>query len=83
MNIRFVAVLPQLTPATDLGRIYTDAYAAQAGLSQAEFLGRLGGPLSDDQAANSIRELVINDGYTAAAYLVTPAGLQALEAAAL
>ncbi len=26
-SIRFVAVLPQLTPATDLGRIYTEAYA--------------------------------------------------------
>src|SRR5262249_39119174 len=44
-KIRFVAVLPQLTPATDLGRIYTEAYAAQAGLSETRFLERLGGTL--------------------------------------
>jgi NAD(P)-dependent dehydrogenase (short-subunit alcohol dehydrogenase family) len=82
-NIRFVAVLPQLTPATDLGRVYTQAYAAQAGLSETEFLERLGGPLSADQAAHSISELVTDDAYAAPAYLVTPAGLQVLEAAAV
>jgi hypothetical protein len=82
-NIRFVAALPQLTPATDLGRIYTDAYAAQADLSETEFLRRLGGPLSADQAANSISELVTDDAYAAPAYLVTAAGLHALEAAKL
>jgi NAD(P)-dependent dehydrogenase (short-subunit alcohol dehydrogenase family) len=81
-NIRFVAVLPQLTPATDLGRIYTEAYAARAGLSETLFLERLGGTLSADQAAKSISDLVTDDAYAAPAYLVTPAGLHALEAAA-
>jgi NAD(P)-dependent dehydrogenase (short-subunit alcohol dehydrogenase family) len=82
-KVRFVAVLPQLTPATDLGRIYTDAYAAQAGLSETQFLERLGGPLRADQAAKSISELATDDAFAAPAYLLTPAGLQALEAAAL
>ena len=78
-NIRFVAVLPQLTPATDLGRIYTEAYAAQAGLSETQFLEQRGGTLGADQAAKSISQLVTDDAYAAPAYLVTPAGLQALE----
>jgi NAD(P)-dependent dehydrogenase (short-subunit alcohol dehydrogenase family) len=82
-NLRFVAALPQLTPATDLGRTYTEVYAAQAGLSETEFLERLGGPLNADQAAKSISELLTDDAYAAPAYLVTPAGLQALEAATL
>ena len=34
LNKRFAAVLSLLTPATDLGRLYTDAYATQAGLSE-------------------------------------------------
>jgi NAD(P)-dependent dehydrogenase (short-subunit alcohol dehydrogenase family) len=82
-NIRFVAVLPQLTPATELGRTYTEAYATQAGLSETAFLERIGGPYRADQAAKSISELVADDAYAAPAYLLTPAGLQALEAATL
>jgi NAD(P)-dependent dehydrogenase (short-subunit alcohol dehydrogenase family) len=33
LGIRFVSVLPQLTPATQLGAMYVDVYAKYAGLS--------------------------------------------------
>ena len=56
-NIRFVAVLPNLTPATDLGQIYTEVYAAQAGVSVPHFLQRFGGTLSADQASKNISDL--------------------------
>jgi NAD(P)-dependent dehydrogenase (short-subunit alcohol dehydrogenase family) len=74
--IRFVAVLPQLTPATDLGRTYTRAYASQAGISEGQFLERFGGSLSTDQAGASITELACDDSYTAPAYLLRANGLQ-------
>lgn len=78
-GIRFVAVLPALTPATDLGRVYTRAYAAQAGISEAQLIDGAGGALATDQAATSISDLVIDDTYTAAAYQLTARGLQPVD----
>ena len=76
-NIRFVAVLPQLTPATDLGRIYAETYATQAGMSVGQFLEQgFGGELSVDQAGKSISDLAADDSYADPAYLLTPGGLQ-------
>jgi NAD(P)-dependent dehydrogenase (short-subunit alcohol dehydrogenase family) len=77
--IRFVAVLPALTPATDLGRVYTQAYAAQAGVSETQLVEGLGGLLATEQAAAGIRDLVVEDTYTAAAYLLTAQGLRPLD----
>jgi NADP-dependent 3-hydroxy acid dehydrogenase YdfG len=69
-DLRFVAVLPQLTPATDLGRLYTEAYRDP---------GVLPGPsLTVDQVATSIVGLATDDA-AHLAYLLTAAGLQPLE----
>jgi NAD(P)-dependent dehydrogenase (short-subunit alcohol dehydrogenase family) len=79
-DIRFVSVLPQLTPATGLGKIYTERYAAMAEMNEAQFLeGRFGGTLSAEQMGESIADLVADDSYTLAAYLVGTSGLQSLE----
>jgi NADP-dependent 3-hydroxy acid dehydrogenase YdfG len=78
-NIRFVAVLPNLTPATDLGQIYAEAYATQAGLSVSQFLERFGGTLSADQAGKRIGDLAADDAYAGPAYLLTPTGLQPVD----
>lgn len=75
-DIRFVAVLPQLSPATDLGAIYTKAYAGQAGVSEARFLDRLGGALGTDQVGGSLVDLVTEDSYSEAAYLLGADGLR-------
>jgi len=75
-NIRFVAVLPQLTPATDLGRLYTHTYAEQAGLTQQQFLKRFGGTLSPEQAGKVLAELASDGSYDAPAYALTINGLQ-------
>jgi hypothetical protein len=40
-GIRFVSVLPQLTPATELGAAATAAYAAREGLDLATYLDKL------------------------------------------
>lgn len=76
LGIRFVAVLPLLTSATDLGRVYTEAYAAQAGISEAQLLDGLGGQVTTEQTGTSISDLVADDGYTAPAYLISAAGLR-------
>jgi NAD(P)-dependent dehydrogenase (short-subunit alcohol dehydrogenase family) len=71
-GIRFVALLPRLTPATDLGRIYTEA---ESGSRVA-----LAGPsLSVDQVGTSVADLATDDACVAAAYLLTAACLQPLE----
>jgi NAD(P)-dependent dehydrogenase (short-subunit alcohol dehydrogenase family) len=78
-GIRFVAVLPQLTPATDLGRAYTETYAAAEGLTVAQYVERAGGPLGADDVGRSIASLVTDGRYTAPAYLITAAGLAPVE----
>jgi NAD(P)-dependent dehydrogenase (short-subunit alcohol dehydrogenase family) len=78
-NIRFVAVLPLLTPDTDLGRLYTETYASQAGMSQDQFLERFGGTLTAEHAGRSIAELTTDDSYTAPAYLLSVNGLKPLD----
>jgi NADP-dependent 3-hydroxy acid dehydrogenase YdfG len=57
LHIRFLAVLPLLTPSTDLGRLYTGAYAKQAGLREDVFLERFGGTLTADRAGRAISGL--------------------------
>lgn len=77
-GIRFVAVLPQLTPATDLGKPYTQAYARSAGLNETQFLQRLGGALTLDQVAQSISTIATDATHDAPAYLLTTNGLQTI-----
>jgi NAD(P)-dependent dehydrogenase (short-subunit alcohol dehydrogenase family) len=78
-GLRFVAVLPQITPATQLGRQYTDLYADQAWLTRAQFLARFGGELSTEQVAKWISEIAVDDRWSMPAYLLTAHGLQALD----
>jgi NAD(P)-dependent dehydrogenase (short-subunit alcohol dehydrogenase family) len=78
-NIRFVAVLPLLTPDTELGRLYTRTYASQAGLSQQDFLERFGGTLTAEHAGRSIGEVATDGSYSASAYLLSVNGLKALD----
>jgi NAD(P)-dependent dehydrogenase (short-subunit alcohol dehydrogenase family) len=76
---RFVAVLPPLTPATDLGRVGAEAYATRAGVSVREFAEGLHPTLDVDQVAKEIVDLASDDSYTAPAYLVTPRGLEPMD----
>lgn len=72
--------MPQLTPATELGRIYAETYAAQAGVSVEQFLEEgFGGALGAEQAGKSITDLAVDDSYGAPAYVVTSAGLRPVD----
>ena len=76
LGIRFVSVLPQLTPATDLGAVFAAAYAAREGT---EAVARSGGePLTPEQAGQAITALVTDPGHDQDVYLLAAAGLRPL-----
>jgi NAD(P)-dependent dehydrogenase (short-subunit alcohol dehydrogenase family) len=75
LDIRFVSVLPQITPATDLGSAYVEAYATYEGLSVDAYLTRSTPPLSLEQVGRSIVDLAEEDEYSQNAYLLTSRGL--------
>jgi NAD(P)-dependent dehydrogenase (short-subunit alcohol dehydrogenase family) len=79
LDITFTAVLPRLTPLTDLGRPAVRAYAARSGRSEEEYREQFGEPLTPAVAGAAVVELVRADAATVApAYLLTGAGLQTL-----
>jgi NAD(P)-dependent dehydrogenase (short-subunit alcohol dehydrogenase family) len=80
LGITVTAVLPRLTPLTDLGRPAVQAYAARSGLSEEDYLRQLGGePLTPEAAGAAAVDLIRADaGSIAPAYLLSAAGLNAL-----
>jgi NAD(P)-dependent dehydrogenase (short-subunit alcohol dehydrogenase family) len=79
LGITFTAVLPRLTPLTDLGRPAVQAYAARAGQSEEEYLRQLGDPLTPQGAGAAVAELLGRDATSIApAWLLTAAGLRPL-----
>ena len=78
LGIRFVSVLPQLTPATALGAGYVAACAAREGMDTAAFLARSGPALTPEQAGQATTDLVTSPGLDQDAHLLTAAGLRPL-----
>ncbi|MFE2429020.1 SDR family oxidoreductase [Streptomyces sp. NPDC059373] len=79
LGITFTAVLPRITPLTDLGRPAVRAYASRSGQSEEEYLQHLGEPLTPQVAGAALVQLVREDAATLApGYLLTGAGLQKL-----
>jgi NAD(P)-dependent dehydrogenase (short-subunit alcohol dehydrogenase family) len=67
------ALLPQLTPATDLGARYTAAYAARGGVTTPG-----GPPLTPERAGQAVADLAADPGSHDSAYLLTAEGLRPL-----
>ena len=79
LDITFTALLPRITPLTDLGRPAVRAYAARSGQTEEEYLRQMGEPLTPEAAGTAVVDLVRADAATVApAYLLTGAGLQRL-----
>jgi len=74
------AVLPKLTPLTDLGQAATTAYAARMGLSEDEYLRQLGKPVTPVIAGSAFVRLATG-AQVAGAYMLTADGLQPLPGA--
>ena len=79
LGITFTAVLPRLTPLTDLGRPAVAAYAARNGQTEDEYVRGLGLALTPEIAGKAVVELIEADAATLApGYLLTASGLQQL-----
>ncbi len=78
LGIRFVSVLPQLTPATELGAAAVAAYAQRAGTDVASFTENLGPALTPEHAGKAIVGLIEAPapGEGPEAYLLMAAGLR-------
>jgi NAD(P)-dependent dehydrogenase (short-subunit alcohol dehydrogenase family) len=79
LGIAFAAVLPRLTPLTDLGRPAVAAYAARNGQTEEEYLQGFGRPLAPEIAGAAIVELMrAEPAALAPGYLLTGDGLKEL-----
>ncbi len=76
LGIRFVSLLPDLTPVTDLGTVAVGAYAARQGVDVATFLEGRGPALTLEQVGRAVVDLAADPGRNAGAYQVTAAGLR-------
>ena len=78
LGIRFVSILPQLTPATELGAAAAAAYAARAGQTVEEFAASRGPALAVEQVGQAVVDLITDPGLDQASYLLTAGGLRPL-----
>jgi NAD(P)-dependent dehydrogenase (short-subunit alcohol dehydrogenase family) len=75
LDIRFVTLLPQLTPATGLGSGGVAGYAARQGIDEETFVERLQPILTPDQVAKAVVEIAA-DADSAPEYQVSGTGLR-------
>jgi NAD(P)-dependent dehydrogenase (short-subunit alcohol dehydrogenase family) len=79
LGITFTAVLPRITPLTDLGRPAVEAYAARSGQTVEQYVKRFGDPLTPEIAGTAVVDLIRADAATVApGYMLSGAGLQQL-----
>jgi NAD(P)-dependent dehydrogenase (short-subunit alcohol dehydrogenase family) len=79
LGIRFMSVLPQLTPETELGAMAVAGYAARAGQDVAEFAAARGPALTPAGAGQAIVGLATDPASSSGAYLLTAVGLKELQ----
>jgi len=78
LGIGFTALLPRLTPATDLGAVAVAAYAERQGVDVDTFLRAAGPALTAEQVGKSALEIATGDAAEGGAYLLTSTGLAPL-----
>ncbi|WP_431958723.1 SDR family oxidoreductase [Nocardia lijiangensis] len=78
LGIRFVSVLPQLTPATDLGAAAVAAYAERQGVDVDTFVRSSGPALTPEQVGKSVLEIATAERPVHHANLLTSAGISPL-----
>ena len=75
LGIRFISVLPKLTPATDLGAAAAAAYARRAGIDIDEYTRQLGPAIGPEQVGKYLADLASSTDRGPGAYLLAPDGL--------
>ena len=74
-GIRFVSLLPQLTPGTDLGAVAVAGYAKREGVEAAVFLERFGPTLTPGDVSRLTVDIAADAAYDEKAYLITAGGI--------
>jgi NAD(P)-dependent dehydrogenase (short-subunit alcohol dehydrogenase family) len=78
LGIRFVSVLPRLTPATELGGKAVAAYAERQGVDVETFVHSTGPVLEAEQVGKSVLEIATGGAGDHGAFLLAFSGLSAL-----
>jgi hypothetical protein len=79
LDIKFAAILPRITPLTELGRPAVGAYAVRAGQTEDEYMAKMGPPVTPETAGAAVLELLQTDAASLGlAYLLTGAGIKQL-----
>lgn len=76
LGIRFVSVLPQITPDGGVGAPFVAAYAGSSGVSEQQFLASLGPVLGASQVGEAIADIAGDNAYSSPAYLLTGGGIK-------
>ncbi|MEU7869236.1 SDR family oxidoreductase [Dactylosporangium sp. NPDC049140] len=79
LGLRFVALLPGLSPGTGVGDVGAAAYAAREGITVAAFRERLGAVVTPEVAGAAVLEVLADPAAAAGAYSVSAAGLTKIE----
>lgn len=75
LGIRFVSLLPQLTPSTAVGAAGAAAYAKRQGVDVETFVRNMGPALTPERVGQTIAEIVTDSNYDRAGYLLTAENL--------
>jgi len=76
LGIGVSAVMPRLTPATELGRPAVAAYAARLGVGEEEYLRQMGPPVTPAIAGAAFLQLATGAEGESGAYMLTAEGLR-------
>lgn len=79
LGIRFLSVLPPMTPGSGVGDAGVAGYAARSGVTEADFVQRLGATTTPDQIGRTITDLALDPDRTHAGYQLTASGPVALD----
>jgi NAD(P)-dependent dehydrogenase (short-subunit alcohol dehydrogenase family) len=75
LGIRFFALLPRLTPRTELGAMAVAAYAARSGIGVDEFMSKQAPHLEPADVAGHVLDLASSSDRSPGAYLMASEGL--------
>lgn len=78
LAIKFISLLPQLTPATELGAAAVASYAARAGQDVGAFTAARGPALTPGDAGKAVIELATDASRAAGSYLLSASGCKQL-----
>ncbi|HEX5401940.1 MAG TPA: SDR family oxidoreductase [Pseudonocardiaceae bacterium] len=78
LDLRFAALLPQLTPATELGMVGVTGYAALQGVDPDTFVGNMPAILTPEQVAKAVLDIA-NDPNSAAEYGISGTELRPID----